>query len=119
MLLFTCKRLTNLLIFICKSEMTVSKKGISTMIKLTAENTARAIQRCKIVKPQVQFVADRIFKVSSSDRKRFYEVRFDVHNGEKLAQCTCKASESNMVCFHIIAGATANIYRQGLKRQAV
>ena len=87
------------------------------MITLTEKNTMRAIERCKAVKPQVQFVAERVFRVSSSDRKRFYEVRFDVQNGEKLAQCTCKASENNMVCFHIIAGATANIYRQGLKRQ--
>lgn len=86
------------------------------MIQLTKENTQRAIQRCKAVKPQVQFVAERVFRVSSSDGKRFYEVRFAVENGNKLAQCTCKASEQGMICFHIAGAAAVNILRQSIKR---
>jgi hypothetical protein len=44
-----------------------------------------------------------------------YHVSFDVKNGEKFGQCQCKASEKGLVCYHLIAGATANIYRQSLK----
>lgn len=89
------------------------------MIKLTTENTAKAIERCRKLKPQVRFVADRVFAVKSSNNTNSYTVRFDVQNGERFGQCECKASERGLVCYHIIAGATANIYRQSLKRQTV
>jgi hypothetical protein len=87
------------------------------MIKLTTENTAKAIERCKQLKPKVRFIADRVFSVQSANNGNSYTVRLDVQNGDKLAQCECKASERGLVCYHIIAGATANIYRQSLKRQ--
>jgi hypothetical protein len=41
--------------------------------------------------------------------------RFAVQNGEKLGECECRAAEKGLVCYHLIAGATANIYRQSLK----
>ncbi len=87
------------------------------MIKLTAENTAKAIERCRKLKPTVRFVADRVFAVQSVNNTNSYTVRFDVKNGEKFGACECKASEKGLVCYHLIAGATVNIYRQGLKRQ--
>jgi hypothetical protein len=87
------------------------------MIKLTTENTQKAIERCKQLKPKVRFVADRTFKVESANNGNVYHVNFDVRNGEKLGQCECKASEKGLVCYHLVAGATANIYRQSLKRQ--
>jgi len=86
------------------------------MIKLTTENTQRAIERCKQLKPKVLFVADRTFKVESANNGNVYQVRFDVQNGEKFGICECKASERGLVCYHLVAGATANIYRQSLKR---
>lgn len=87
------------------------------MIKLTTENTVRAIERCKQLKPKVHFLADRTFSVKSANNTNSYTVRFDVKDGEKFGLCECKASERNLVCYHIIGAATANIYRQGLKRQ--
>lgn len=85
------------------------------MIKLTAENTQKAIERCKQLKPKVRFVAERLFAVSSANNSNVYNVRFDVQNGEKFGQCECKASEKGLICYHLVAGATANIYRQSLK----
>jgi hypothetical protein len=89
------------------------------MIKLTTENTQRAIERCKQLKPKVNFVADRIFAVQSANNTNSYTVRFDVKDGEKFGECECKASEKGLICYHIIGAATANIYRQSLKRQNV
>lgn len=83
------------------------------MLKLTTENTQRAIERCKQLRPKVIYIADRHFAVSSANNANVYNVRFDVKNGEKFGECDCKAS---VVCYHIIAGATANIYRQSIKR---
>ena len=85
------------------------------MIKLTVENTQRAIERCKQLKPKVRFVAERTFQVESANNSNVYHVRFDVQNGEKFGQCECKAAEKGLICYHIVAGATVNIYRQGLK----
>lgn len=88
------------------------------MIKLTKDNTAKAIERCKQLKPRVRFIADRVFSVQSANNGNSYTVRFNVQNGEKFGQCECKAGERGLVCYHIIAGATANIYRKSLERQA-
>ena len=89
------------------------------MIKLTTENTQKAIAKCKQLKPTVRFIADRTFAVQSANNSNSYTVRFDVKYGQKFGLCECKASERGLVCYHIIGTATANIYRQGLKRQAV
>ncbi len=87
------------------------------MIRLTKENTQRAIERCKQLKPKVQFIADRTFSVKSANNENSYTVRFDVQNGEKFGVCECKASEKQLICYHIIGAATVNIYRQSLKHQ--
>ncbi len=89
------------------------------MIKLTPENTQRAIERCKQLRPKVQFIADRTFSVKSANNDNSYTVRFDVKGNEKFGVCECKASERGLICYHIIAGATVNIYRQSLKRQTL
>lgn len=86
------------------------------MIELTTQNTKRAIERCKQLKPKVKFIKDRLFIVYSSNNSNVYHVSFDVQNGRKLGKCECKASERGLVCYHIAAGAAANIYRQSLKR---
>ncbi len=87
------------------------------MIKPTTENTTKAIERCRQLKPQVRFTTERVFAVKSANNTNSYTVRFDVKDGEKFGVCECKASEKGLICYHIIGAATANIYRQGLKRQ--
>ena len=87
------------------------------MIKLTAENTTKAIERCRQLKPTVRFIADRTFSVQSANNTNSYTVRFDVQNGEKFGVCECKASEKGLICYHIVGAAQVNIYRQSLKRQ--
>ena len=89
------------------------------MIKLTTENTAKAIERCKQLRPKVRFIADRTFAVKSANNGNVYTVRFDVIEGQKFGQCQCKASERGLVCYHIAGAAQVNIYRQSLKRQTV
>lgn len=89
------------------------------MITLTAENTAKAIERCKKLKPQVKRISDRNYQVSSSRNTNVYHVSFDVKDGERLAKCDCKASEKNLVCYHIIASATANVFHQAQKKGLV
>ena len=63
------------------------------MIRLTKENTQKAIAKCKQLKPKVKFLKDRLFVVYSANNSNVYYVRFDVQNGEKFGECECKASE--------------------------
>ncbi len=81
-------------------------------------DTVKAVQKCKKLKPKVKFIKDRFFAVHSANNSNVYHVSFDVIGGEKFGQCECRAAEKGLVCYHLVAGATANIYRQGLKRQA-
>ncbi len=85
------------------------------MIRLTTENTQKAVAKCKQLKPRVKFIQDRLFAVQSANNSNVYHVSFDVRSGEKFGQCECRASEKGLICYHIVAGATANIYRQSLK----
>ena len=85
------------------------------MIRLTTENTQKAVAKCKQLKPRVKFIKDRQFTVQSANNSNVYYVSFEVRNGEKFGQCECRAAEKGLVCYHIVAGATANIYRQSLK----
>jgi hypothetical protein len=87
------------------------------MIKLTKDNTGKAIEKCKQLRPKVRFVTERVFTVQSANNNNAYTVRFDVQNGAKLAQCECKASLKNLVCYHIAGAALVNIIRQSMKRQ--
>ncbi len=87
------------------------------MIKLTAENTTKAIERCRQLKPTVRFITDRTFSVQSANNSNSYTVRFDVKDGEKFGVCECRASERGLICYHIAGAAQVNIYRQSLKRQ--
>ena len=85
------------------------------MIRLTTENTQKAIEKCKQLKPNVKFIRERMFAIQSANNSNIYQVSFDVKDGEKFGKCECRASERGLVCYHIIAGATANIYRHSLK----
>jgi hypothetical protein len=82
------------------------------MIQLTNDNTQNAIARCKQLKPKVVFVKDRTFIIHSANNSKTYTVELAVANGKKLASCECKGYDRGYVCYHIIAGATANIYRK-------
>ena len=88
------------------------------MINLSARNTNNAVLRCKQLKPSVRYVADRIFDVYSSNNANVYRVSFTVLDGQKYGQCSCEASKHDQVCYHLVAAAAANIYRQGLKKSA-
>ncbi len=48
------------------------------MIRLTTENTLKAIEKCKQLKPTVKFIKERMFAVQSANNERVYQVNFDV-----------------------------------------
>jgi hypothetical protein len=89
------------------------------MIKLESGNLTKAIERAKAVRPRVRVINsnERTYSVTGS-KGDVYTVRFVVVDGKKLAECDCKAGQSNQVCYHVAAAAQVNIIHQSMKRQA-
>jgi hypothetical protein len=74
----------------------------------------KAIARAKKIRPRVEFDRFGRYRVSGS-KGGFYTVickRSD--NGYKMVQCTCRASERGLVCYHSVAALSLHI---GIARQ--
>lgn len=88
------------------------------MIKLSTANMSKGIETAKQFPPFVRFVAERQFKVVSRRSGNTYNVRFEKHGREKLAQCDCVAGQYNRQCYHVIACAAINVGIQGMRQAA-
>jgi hypothetical protein len=87
------------------------------MIKLTTENTQRAIERCKQLRPKFASLLNELFPFNQQITLILILSVLMLKAMKNSGICECKASEKGLVCYHIIGAATANIYRQSLKRQ--
>ncbi len=77
------------------------------------EQLEKAIAKAKKIRPRVEFGSFGHYRVSGS--KGFYTVicRKD-ERGYKTVDCTCKASERGLVCYHSAAALSLHV---GLARQ--
>jgi hypothetical protein len=89
------------------------------MIKLEANKMAKAVERAKAIHPRVKMIGERRFLVWRRERhvESAYTVRFVVANGNKLAECNCKAGQAEMLCYHVAAAAQVNVMMQSMRRQ--
>jgi hypothetical protein len=86
------------------------------MIELSVNKLAKAVKRCKEVRPLVAPVSveGREYLVESSDGMAMYQVRLSKQGGRKFADCGCEAGRRGVACFHAVAAATLHV---GLMRQ--
>ncbi len=78
------------------------------------EQLTNAIAKAKKLRPRVEFDRFGRYRVSGS-KGGFYTVicrRSD--NGYKTVECTCKASERGLACYHAAAALSLHV---GLARQ--
>jgi hypothetical protein len=87
------------------------------MIKIDTDNLAKAIERAKALRPRVSVINadERTYRVAGSQGDS-YTVRFAIADGMKLAECSCKAGQNNMVCYHVASAAAVNIAVQSMRR---
>jgi hypothetical protein len=74
----------------------------------------KAIAKAKKIRPRVKFDCFGRYRVSGS-KGGFYTVicrRSD--NNYRLVECTCKASERGLVCYHAVSALSLHV---GLARQ--
>jgi hypothetical protein len=86
-----------------------------TFRQATQQNINRAIEKAKALKPHVLVKGFNDFVVYGSKGDR-YSVKFSGKGEDFTAHCTCKASERELVCYHI--ASCAPIYKQQVSERA-
>ncbi len=80
------------------------------MVKLTtAEAMQKAIDKARAVKPLVRVVRFGNYTVTNKQTGASYNVTCEKRNGERIADCTCKAGARGLRCYHVAAAAGAHI----------
>lgn len=83
------------------------------MIQLnSAAQLTKAIERAKAGKLFVQTTSFfRMYRVTNRVNGNTYTVNFFVENGNRFADCTCKAGKNRIECKHVAAAAGLHIVR--------
>jgi hypothetical protein len=81
-------------------------KGISQLEK--------AIAKAKKIRPRVEFDCFGRYRVSGSKGGFYTVICRRADNNCKLVECTCKASERGLACYHAAAALSLHV---GLARQ--
>ncbi len=80
------------------------------MIRLTtATKLQNAIAKARTVKPFVRVNCFGSYTVTNRQTGATYAVTCEKRDGERLADCTCKAGARGQACYHVVAAAGAHI----------
>jgi hypothetical protein len=80
------------------------------MIKLTTAGAMRkAIEKARAVKPFVRVVGFGSYTVTNKQTGATYNVTCERRNGERFADCNCKAGERGVRCYHVAAAVGAHM----------
>ena len=80
------------------------------MIRLTsATKLQNAINKARTVKPFVRINCFGSYSVTNRQTGATYTVTCEKRNGERFADCTCKAGARGQACYHVAAAAGAHI----------
>lgn len=69
----------------------------------------KAIQRAKQIRPRVEFDCFGRYRVSGSKGGYYTVICRKDERGIKAIECTCKAGNKNLVCFHAVAALSLHI----------
>lgn len=80
------------------------------MVKLTtAEAMRKAIEKARAVKPFVRVVSFGSYTVTNKRTGATYNVTCGKRDGERFADCDCKAGARGLRCYHVAAAAGCHI----------
>jgi uncharacterized protein YjhX (UPF0386 family) len=69
----------------------------------------KAIDKARTVKPLVRVVNFGSYTVTNKQTGATYSVTCEKRNGERFADCTCKAGARGLRCYHVAAAAGCHI----------
>ncbi len=80
------------------------------MVKLTtAEAMRKAIDKARAVKPRVRVLDFGSYAVTNKQTGATYTVTCEKRNGERFADCSCKAGARGLSCYHVAAAAGRHV----------
>jgi hypothetical protein len=89
------------------------------MIELKSkEQMAKAIKRARQLKPFVRVRGFRWYEVKSSNGDSVYTINFYKRGRQKLGECSCKAGERGLLCYHLAGAAAVHIGLAAMRRAA-
>lgn len=89
------------------------------MIELKSkEQMEKAIKRARQQKPFVRVRGFRWYEVQSSNGDNVYTIHFYKRDRQKLAECSCKAGERGLLCYHIAGAAAVHIGIAAMRKAA-
>jgi hypothetical protein len=92
-------------------------KGNQDMFILKGkEQLEKAVARAKQIKPTVKFDHFGRYRVSGSKGGYYTVICKKSDNGYKTVECTCKAGDKNLICFHAAAALAVHI---GIAKQRI
>jgi hypothetical protein len=78
----------------------------------------RAIKRAKQIRPRVEFDHFGRYRVSGSKGGFYTVICKKSENGYKTIECTCKAGDKGLVCFHSVSALSLHIGLARLRQVA-
>lgn len=73
------------------------------------EQLEKAIERAKAIRPRVEFDHFGRYRVSGSKGGYYTVICRKDERGIKAIECTCKAGDKGLVCFHSVAALSLHI----------
>ena len=82
------------------------------MFRIEEQEIAKAIARCKEIKPTVRIIEFGTYSVTSSkENGTAYTVKcYRDDEGFKTIDCSCPAGQHDRVCFHSMAAVSMHLY---------
>ena len=82
------------------------------------EQLEKAIERAKAIRPRVEFDHFGRYRVSGSKGGYYTVICKKSDNGYKTVECTCKAGNKGIVCFHSVSALSLHIGLARLRQTA-
>ena len=73
------------------------------MLEIKEQKLGKAIEKARQAKPLVKVLEFRTYAVTNKETGAKYTVRFEKIHGKPHGECTCRAAERGLYCYHLAA----------------
>jgi hypothetical protein len=88
---------------------TTGEQAMMIAINLESDTMKKANRRAMLRPAKVRMIRFRLYEVTN-DKGASYNVRFDLRNGHKVADCSCAGGQSGQLCYHVASALPLHIH---------